>query len=619
MSKPQYVVGIDLGTYSSGICGCPVDPMNDDPAQRRFHFYDQWPGQPVPSMKNLSALLVSPDGEVLAWGYQARERALSQPSTPDSPQYRAGFKMQLMDPAADSGDSDATGPLETEDDTGQDDSEPAPDDELPDAAAEKTSVLDIPERPSWTEESPLSQAEFLTVELLKRLRQRALEQVTSSGYLEEDVRWCITVPAIFGDRARQRIRRLAVAAGFPAEDGRLVLALEPEAAAHSARHRRVRVPGEDVSDASDLTEPGRQIVILDCGGGTVDMAAYQNDEDGNLVEIGLVNGAALGSNELNQRFEDRLLADRFGKPEFVERLKEEAPEAMLLIGQAWERGKLSFGPDTVDGLTIPLPTAVDRKLGATVRKRLARKQRGNTEAIVVTANEVRELFDTVVPEILDLVDEQMTEVAERDNGGHIPVVLMVGGFSSSPYLQHAVKEHLEGRAKVLVPPDPSSAVLYGAAHFAYAPQTRARRARFTYGVHTASNFEPGVDPEELRLVTSKGKEKCTGRFAKLVTRGDIIDTGQDAAHWFTPLEGKQEEVSFELFTSTEENPRYVTDPGCRYLGIITADLGDVMDLAREDRKVDVSLNFGETEIKARAVVRQSGKEAACALDFDSDY
>lgn len=53
--------------------------------------------------------------------------------------------------------------------------------------------------------------------------------------------------------------------------------------------------------------PGRQVIILDCGGGTVDLAAYQNDEEGRLVEIGLVNGAVLGSNELNQRFEDRAL------------------------------------------------------------------------------------------------------------------------------------------------------------------------------------------------------------------------------------------------------------------------------------------------------------------------
>ncbi|MGW1607450.1 hypothetical protein ACWCQV_42305, partial [Streptomyces eurythermus] len=427
-------------------------------------------------------------------------------------------------------------------------------------------------------------------------------------------------PAIFSDSDKHRVRRLAIEAGFPPEDGRLVLALEPEAAAHSARHRKVRIPGEGEVDPSDLVTPGRQIIILDSGGGTVDSAAYQNDEEGRLIEIGLVNGVILGSNELNQRFEDRLLADRFGKPEIVQQLKEEAPEAMLQLSEQWERNKLSFGPDSVDDITIPLPTAVDRKLGATVRKRLARKQRGETAAIVITVQEMRDLFDTVVPDILDLVDAQLAEVEGRGNAAGLkPVVLMVGGFSNSPYLQHAVKEHLAGRASVVAPPDPGSAVLFGAAHFAYAPQTRARRARFTYGIAVAASFEPGVDPEESRYVTADGEVKCRWRFSKIVTRGDIIDTGKDATDSYLPVEGHTKQLSVDLYTSTEDDPRYVTDPGCRLVGRINVDLRTVMKLALEDRQVDVSLGFGETEIRARAVVRQSGKEAACTIDFASDY
>ncbi|WP_447035800.1 hypothetical protein [Streptomyces sp. DSM 118878] len=606
MFQPLYVIGIDYGTTSLGFCGLAVDQANDDPRQRRFDFCDQWPGQPVPSLKNLSALLVSVEGEVLSWGHAARHRALNQAGGPDAPRYYAGFKMQLMDQPVEQGTAEEhTGVQQVV--RAEEGGEEA-----------RNAGLSVLERPlPWAERSPQQQAELLTVELLKRVREKALAQIATSGYLEEDVRYGLTVPAIFRDSENQRVRRLAVKAGFPAEDGRLVLAREPEAAVHSARLHSVRVHGEEDLPAGSLTDPGRRIVVLDGGGGTVDFAAYKNDAEGHLVEIGLVNGARLGSNELNARFEDRLLVDRFGKPELIEHLKQEVPEAMLEMAEAWERGKLSFGPDTETPIKVGLPTAVNRRLGAAVRKRVGRKQRGVTDAIIVTPEEVRDLFDTVVPEILELLDEQLAEV--KDDDGVQPVVLMVGGFSNSAYLQHAVREHLAGRALVLVPPEPGNAVLYGAAHYAYAPQTRARRARFTYGIAVCSDFVPGVDPEDAKQVTRKGRVYCATRFGKIVTRGDIVDTAKEIGQSYIPIEGHLEGMEIELHTSTEDDPRYVTDPGCRRVGTITVDLRDVMDIHLEDRHVDVRLSFGETEIKVRSIVRSTGQEAACTVDFASDY
>ncbi|MFI1890202.1 Hsp70 family protein [Streptomyces jumonjinensis] len=472
----------------------------------------------------------------------------------------------------------------------------------------------------WSELSPRQQAEHCTTELLCFLSAAALEQITSAGYLEEDVRWCITVPAMFNDRQRAAMRQAATAAGLSAEDGKLVLALEPEAAAHYARVSGTRLGGGGEAGSQDLTAPGVQIAVVDSGGGTVDLATYENDENGRMIEIGKVNGARLGSNELNLRFEDRILADRFGKPELVAQLRAEVPEAMLDLHEAWERAKLSFGPDSREPIPLPLPTAIDRRLGATVRKRLARKQHGKTDAIIVSPEEVRELFDTVVPDILDLIDEQLDEAEmRRPADAPMPVVLLAGGFGNSPYLQHAVKEHVRDRAVVLIPPDPATAVLVGAMHFAYEPQTRARRSRFTYGASTSMEFVAGTDPEEYRFVASDGRVRCNRRFAKLVTRGDIVDTEKASRETFLPLEGDQKNIQFTLYSSTEDNPRYVTDPGCERIGTITISLGKVMHLAQPDREVELRMHFGETEIKVSAVVKKSGEEASTKMHFASDY
>ncbi|KUO04634.1 hypothetical protein AQJ67_10570 [Streptomyces caeruleatus] len=461
----------------------------------------------------------------------------------------------------------------------------------------------------------------MTIELLSRVREAALAQITSSGYLAEDIRWSITVPAIFTDVDKQTVRRCAAAACFPAEDGRLILALEPEAAVHHARVRGARPPGEDDQSPTDLCAPGRRILVVDSGGGTVDLAAYVNDDDGRMVEIGLVNGGRHGSNELNHRFEDRLLADRFGKPELVALLREEVPEAMLELVDAWERHKLSFGPETTAPVPLPIPAAIDRKLGAAVRKRLSRRQGGVTDYILVTPEEMRDVFDTVVPDVLDLIDEQLAEVTPQNSPPDAPkpVVLMVGGFSNSRYLQHAFKQHLQGRAHVLVPPDPSSAVLYGAVHFAYSPQTRARRARYTYGVDCCSPFEPGIDSENLRFVASDGVARCRNRFAKLVTIGDVVDTGKEISDVFLPVEGTTKSLTFDLYTTMERDPRYVTDPGCERIGTVHVDLAGAMRHALDDRGVRVHLRFGETEIKVRALVQKTGEEVSTTVHFASDY
>ncbi|WP_208782958.1 Hsp70 family protein [Streptomyces griseorubiginosus] len=628
MAVPKVVVGIDFGTHGSGISWCTYGGRNDDPAQRRINFFNTWAGQPVASVKNLSALLVDAQGEVLAWGYEARRRALMNAQGGDESRYFNAFKMGLMEQAiADrSGRSSEKSVIEDSEwgDDEDEDEDENDDDVTPESVAASTGEEEGAEEDSISDLVVLSgtrrqNAESLIAAYLRKLYETALTQVTASGYDRDDIRWCLTVPAIWTDEQKQVMRDIAGKAGFPTEDGRLILALEPEAAAHYALVSGVKVAG-GATDGASLMEPGSRFVVVDCGGGTVDLTAYETDAEGRMVEIGLPIGGPHGAEEINRAFRDEHLLDRFGKLEILQDLAADHPEALLDLTEAFERAKLHFGPGETDPIYLTLPTAIDRRIGAQVRKRLARKQNGVTDAIVVTADEARRLFDNVLPDVLDLIDEQLKEVENTATAGSSdPIVLLVGGFSASPMLQHAVKEHLKNRANVLVPPDPGAAVLYGAAHYAYEPHTRARRSRLTYGTCYCPEFEEGVDPEEYRFTLSTGEAHCRARFSKLVTRGDLVSTDDEAHLSYVPLEGTTRKLTFSLFSSTEPDPRYVTDPGCEYLGKITVDLKKVMAFALEDRGVTLYMSFGETEIKARAVVRESGEEAATSLRFLTNY
>ncbi|MFI8515340.1 Hsp70 family protein [Streptomyces sp. NPDC085460] len=605
---PRIVVGVDFGTYGSGAATLNKSKANDEDPDRKPTVLNSWPGQPVASPKNLTALLIGSDRQVLSWGYEARRRAQTQVPVPDGPRYFSAFKMGLMArPSSDQPESSAPTPADDEDAEG---STPPPGEGAEVAVAchqPPVHLHHLPER---------EQAEALIEAYLRRLVEAVIEEVQNAGYSASVIRWCLTVPAIWTDEQKQTMRELAIKAGMPAEEGRLILALEPEAAAHYARTCGVNVAGRDGAPDTDLTTPGCRFVVADCGGGTADLTAYEIEADGRMAEAALPTGGPHGSDAINRAFRDRLLVDRYGKTEIIEELAEHLPEALLDIMETWERAKLDFRPGDSDPIYIPIPAAIDRRLGAPARKRLSRKQDGVSNAIVVTAAETVELFDTVVPDILDLIDGQLKQL---ENVGAPdapqPVVLLVGGFSASRYLQHAVREHVGARAQVLVPPDPGAAVLFGAAQFAYEPRTRARRSRLTYGVHVNRRFREGIDPESTRFITSDGVTRCNARFARMVTRGDLIDTETEVSDVFRPTEPTTQELTLDLYSSRDANPTYVTDEGCQKIGSIDIDLAKVMAFAHKDRDVTLYLRFGETQLRARAVVNKSGEEAATTVRF----
>src|ERR1700721_1475451 len=66
---------------------------------------------------------------------------------------------------------------------------------------------------------------------LGEVRKVALAEIAAMGYSESELRWCITVPAIWDDQDKQAMRQAAYDAGFPEGEDRLLLSIEPEAAA----------------------------------------------------------------------------------------------------------------------------------------------------------------------------------------------------------------------------------------------------------------------------------------------------------------------------------------------------------------------------------------------------
>ncbi|MFG2370474.1 Hsp70 family protein [Streptomyces sp. NPDC048504] len=596
--SPRLVVAIDVGTHAIGSSWCVISDSNADPASRKIHFSNQWESQPAPTAKNLSALLLDANGDLIAWGYEARRLWLTRGAElhEQGARYHQGFKMDL-------GAHLVPGP---QDEDGTDRSATESESELP---TTQTAGLGVDEV-----------APDLLSTLLRQVVTTTLGQITASGYDEDDVRWCLTVPACWSDYQKAVMRDVAKNAGLPGEDGRVLLSLEPESAAHYARVSGVRVIGEDDETGEDLMAPGARFMVVDCGGGTVDITAYENDTDGKMVEIGRSIGDRFGSDFLNRAFETSHLTECLGDTDILDEIRDSCPDALLNLIDQWERAKLHVTLEQEDSINLLIPSAIDRRIGAAVRKRLARRQNKVNDAIVLTPAHIHALFDTVVPGTLDLIDTQLQAMAAtRGENTRADVILLVGGFSSSPYLQQAVKERFGDRALVMVPPNPDIAVLFGATHFCYDPQTRARRSRFTYGTEVNERFEEGIDPEGKQHVTSYGMVTCRERFSIFARAGESIPTEAEVMHSYIPLEDDVDEMDFDIYATIDADPRYVTDPGCDLIGTVTVDLSSVMRFPRRERSVKVFMKFGETEIKVRAELVHGGQSVATQVRFHSNY
>ena len=568
MLTQKVVAAVDFGTHGSGYAWSVISAQNRDAQRRLIKVRTQWPSQPVSSAKNLTALLVDPMGQVAAWGYEAKRIATT---SVNASRYIDSFKMRLIN--ADVGISAGDG-------------------------------------------SELSVSKLVEL-YLEKIYQLAIDDIGKSGYREDEIRWCLTVPAIWDDYQKQVMWKSAVAAGFPDDEKRLLFAIEPEAAAHYARVAGVRTLGATGGRRPNLSSSGSRFIVADCGGGTIDITAYRSDSGGKLSEIGRDFGGAFGSEYLNKAFIE-VVAEKLGGFSPLAQIASTKSTAFMDFLANWERAKLTVQLAPRDNVYISIPTALDRLLSDEVRSQLSAEQEGIDDHLILTPADLTRIFESVIPNVLRLIDQQIAEIQKISRRSTGELVILVGGFGASPYLQQSIVKHLEGRAEVLLPPEPAIAVLYGAAHFAYDPQTRSRRSKYTYGCDSAMPFRKGIDPPAKIYVSKRdGIIYCDKRFSQFVSAGQAVGSDEAVTQIFTPMEDGQSGVDFDFYRSRKTYPQYTDEPGVDHIGTLRVDYGEMADRPIDEKGVKVTMFFGDTMIRTRAILEASGESVEVELDFES--
>jgi len=190
----------------------------------------------------------------------------------------------------------------------------------------------------------------------------------------------------------------------------------------------------------------------------------------------------------------------------------------------------------------------------------------------------REVFDPVVNEVLQLIEDQLRRTEQV-----VDALMLVGGFSGSEYLFKRVDERFGARIKVIArPSDADTATLRGAAQYGLARRPLvssvvAPRAYIMRVKLPAEQTDFNMRPAYIQK-NQAGISICENRLKYLVQKGAIIRKGQMIRAPFCKYSANTADRLFVavLYTSEVDREMRYTDEGettelCKW----TVDLGSL--------------------------------------------
>ncbi|PKC13941.1 actin-like ATPase domain-containing protein [Rhizophagus irregularis] len=392
----------------------------------------------------------------------------------------------------------------------------------------------------------------------------------------------LTVPAEFNNDAILIMRDCAFKAELTnARNSRnLKFITEPEAA---AVHCMNFLSGNGIKTEDSF-------MIVDCGGGTVDLTTRQILLGNTLSEITERVGGYCVSSFIDKRFIG-FLEGQFGKSAIDILKKNHYRQLQYLVQEFCNRIKLPFtGEPFQDDDEVEL----DIEELCPVLKQYCRnfeffnKMEESEWIIVLTHKDVKDMFDPIIAEIIRLIRGQLNSIS------NCSAIILVGGFSESKYLQKRIKQEFQHKLKnISVPRNPMAAVVKGAVEYGMNEHViTSRILKWTYGTDIAREWEPTNDPPSKKL--SNGMVKA---FYTLAKRGTYLTK---ATTTFRPYTLFQKKVSFNIYTTpdNEADAKYIGDNDVKLLNEWEIDIPILKDF--DDQTILLTLNFSNVEILATA-------------------
>ncbi|KIH91506.1 hypothetical protein SPBR_01323 [Sporothrix brasiliensis 5110] len=515
-SKAQLIVGIDFGTTFSGVAFAFA--TNNEAKE---DIITEWPGAGSYTKQKIPTVLYYDQYQkVVGWGPDIAD-ALAPTGYPKAGVQKVEwFKLQLM-------------------------------------LSGNTYIdpINLPPLPPGKSEIDVA-ADYLFK--LRQAMRAALQKTLGEVFNREErnIRYYLTVPAIWNDAGKAATRAAAIQAGFLRDenDNRLTLVSEPEAAALFCS--KTGLLKLKVHDA---------LLIVDCGGGTVDLIAYEVEEESpfTVAECTAGSGDSCGSTALNRNFSNILRTK-------IRKMK--LPDGSKMAGRVYAKCIMDFeNRIKADFRNNGQKWAVDVGIEAEF------PEAGIEEGYMTFTNEeILQCFEPVVNRILELVRNQIIAIQAQNRT--LQNILVVGGFGASEFLFQQIKLHVppQFQSKVVRPMDSVAAIVKGAVTAGITERIITHRiARRHYLMATLQPFKEGYHPEAYRVPSLDGKDRCKFTRQIFVQKGQKVKIGEPVKVSFFRQVAPGATLMYEdiLYACDDDVcPEYTKDPRIKEVVTLTSDL-----------------------------------------------
>ncbi|XP_071146599.1 heat shock 70 kDa protein 12B-like [Mytilus edulis] len=567
------VAAIDFGTTYSGYAFSTRSDFKKDPL--KIHANQAWNagGRQLLSLKTPTVLLLDKDKKFVSFGYEAENQYsdLMMDKEHEDFYYFHRFKMKLFK----------------------------------NKHLSKTSLIeDITGKSALAIDVFALSIQALKDHLMETLDKRGIKMTV------KDIRWVLTVPAIWTDAAKQFMRKSAEKAGIPGK--KLLIALEPEAASIYCQY----LPTEKLNGAGEgftMAEVGTKYMIIDLGGGTADITVHEKQKNGKLKELCQATGDACGGTSIDSEF-FQLMVKIVGAP-LMNSLSKIDPSAYLDLFREFETVKRTINHNKLGKMnfTVPFvafdtlckndfgedfPTTV---LSCSLSDKISlRGDKMRAEVDVLKALYSKSMIDII---------SQVTKVIKQCKG--VSMLLLVGGFSESEMIQHAIRKEFPDK-RIIIPDDAGLSVLKGAVLFGQNPDYISSRVmRYTYGLRLKHSFDHSIhDKSKLKIVN--GEERCTDCFCIVKKLNEVTSLGTKVKESIHTIQKFQERLDLPVFMSNKEDPKYTDELGCNHIGTVKI---EIPNPSEEVRHFDVEFHFGNTEFSVTVTENGTGNTKTATFDL----
>ena len=474
--------------------------------------------------------------------------------------------------------------------------------------------------------------ELIITKILKIISENAITQIQRSNKIikKENIKWVVTIPAIWEEKSKQIMINASIKAGLikENEDKSLFLALEPEVAGIY-----YYISSQAYKDSGDIIfiSEGKPYIICDIGGGTVDICTHRkimkDNKTSELIEEYPPIGGDYGGYKINEEFIKRLIFELFGE-EKVNKLQINSKD-----NEEWnkfendiEELKISCYENEFANLTLDCELFEDESDEKTLDDYIRAYDKKNLKYKYKIQKKKKWKLEFSSQIFIDIAKELsqkiFSKIEEIYNNVHTGNIILTGAGSKNDVISNYFYDFANEKKmkiEITIPPFREISIMKGAVLFGFQSNIiRKRKARYTLGIKIFDTWEDKYEGKGIKEYSELYQNYfCENLFSKFITRNEYIEFDSIIKNDY---DATGSNPSIILYKTLKENCTFIDEKDengkliIEEFGSFDFDIGE--DFDKDDRRIIIEMKLGGTYIDVCAIYVKTGKKIRSTQFFN---